>query len=294
LPTPSSTPACGTGGFLLVAHDHASEHAESMTPNQRDHLRDGFVRGYELVDGTARLAAMNLLLHGIGTPNGETLIEVRDALIADPGDRWSVVLSNPPFGRKSSLTMVGADGREAREDREIERQDFAATTSNKQLNFVQHIMTILQINGRAAVVLPDNVLFEGGAGETIRRRLLKDFDLHTMLRLPTGVFYAQGVKANVLFFDKKPPRNTRGRNGSGSTTCAPTCTSPSNRNHCGAATSTTLSRCIAPRRGWTAANPRDGDRSRTTSWSPATKSTSTSPGCGTSRWRTWTTCRLPM
>jgi type I restriction enzyme M protein len=116
------------------------------------------------------------------------------------------VLSNPPFGKKSSLTMVGADGREAREDREIERQDFVATTSNKQLNFVQHIMTILDTNGRAAVVLPDNVLFEGGAGETIRRKLLTDFDLHTMLRLPTGIFYAQGVKANVLFFDKKVAR----------------------------------------------------------------------------------------
>ena len=197
-------PACGTGGFLLVAHDHAAEGAESMTPTQRDHLRDGFIRGYELVDGTARLAAMNLLLHGIGTANGQSLIDVRDSLIADPGPKWSVVLSNPPFGRKSSVTMVGADGREAREDTEIERQDFVATTSNKQLNFVQHIATILDINGRAAVVLPDNVLFEGGAGETIRRKLLTDFDLHTMLRLPTGIFYAQGVKANVLFFDKKP------------------------------------------------------------------------------------------
>jgi len=100
--------------------------------------------------------------------------------------------------------MVGADGREVREDREIERQDFVVTTSNKQLNFLQHICTILAINGRAAVVLPDNVLFEGGAGEVLRRRLLKDFDLHTMLRLPTGIFYAQGVKANVLFFDKRP------------------------------------------------------------------------------------------
>jgi type I restriction enzyme M protein len=102
--------------------------------------------------------------------------------------------------------MVGADGREVREDLEIERQDFVATTSNKQLNFVQHIMTILDTNGRAAVVLPDNVLFEGGAGETIRRKLLTDYDLHTMLRLPTGIFYAQGVKANVLFFDKKIAR----------------------------------------------------------------------------------------
>lgn len=197
-------PACGTGGFLLAAHEHAARDAASMTPVQRAHLRDEFVRGVELVDGTARLAAMNLLLHGIGDAKGDSLIEVKDALVADPGRRWSVVLSNPPFGRKSSLTMVGADGREAREDLEIERQDFVVTTSNKQLNFLQHIATILDINGRAAVVLPDNVLFEGGAGETMRRRLLRDFDLHTMLRLPTGIFYAQGVKANVLFFDKKP------------------------------------------------------------------------------------------
>lgn len=197
-------PAAGTGGFLLAAHDYAATDVNSLTPSEREHLRDGFVRGTELVDGTARLAAMNLLLHGIGTADGESLIDVKDSLLADPGKRWSVVLTNPPFGRKSSLTMVGADGREVREDREIERQDFMVTTSNKQLNFVQHIATILDINGRAAVVLPDNVLFEGGAGETIRRRLLHDFDLHTMLRLPTGIFYAQGVKANVLFFDKKP------------------------------------------------------------------------------------------
>ncbi|OKH86170.1 DNA methyltransferase [Mycobacterium sp. ST-F2] len=197
-------PACGTGGFLLVAHEHVAEAAGKLTPTQRTHLRDNFVAGYELVDGTARLAAMNLLLHGIGAADGASLIEVRDALIADPGRRWSVVLSNPPFGRKSSLTMIGADGREVRDDIEIERQDFVVTTSNKQLNFLQHIMTILDINGRAAVVLPDNVLFEGGAGETLRRKLLADFDLHTMLRLPTGIFYAQGVKANVLFFDKKP------------------------------------------------------------------------------------------
>ena len=206
-PTAADTvtdPAAGTAGFLLSAHEHAARGAEDLDPSQRAHLRDAFVHGVELVDGTARLAAMNLLLHGIGQPNGPSLIEVKDSLIADPGRRWSVVLSNPPFGRKSSVTMVGADGREAREDREIERQDFVVTTSNKQLNFLQHIMTILEINGRAAVVLPDNVLFEGGAGETLRRRLLRDFDLHTMLRLPTGIFYAQGVKANVLFFDKKP------------------------------------------------------------------------------------------
>jgi type I restriction enzyme M protein len=142
---------------------------------------------------------MNLLLHGIGTADGDSLIDVRDALISDPGRRWSVVLTNPPFGRKSSLTMVGADGREVREDIEIERQDFVVTTSNKQLNFLQHIMTILDINGRAAAVLPDNVLFEGGAGEMLRRKLLADLYLHTILRLPTGIFYAQGVKATSSF-----------------------------------------------------------------------------------------------
>ena len=199
-------PACGTGGFLLVAHEHASTGVDEMTPNQRHNLQYDFAHGVELVDGTARLASMNLLLHGMGSFNSDALIDVRDSLTADPGERWSVVLSNPPFGRKSSMTMIGEDGRESKDGQTIERQDFVATTSNKQLNFVQHIMTILETNGRAAVVLPDNVLFEGGAGETIRRKLLTDYDLHTMLRLPTGIFYAQGVKANVLFFDKKMAR----------------------------------------------------------------------------------------
>lgn len=164
-PTAADTvidPACGTGGFLLTAHEYASKDASHMTPPEREHLRGSFVRGVELVDGTARLAAMNLMLHGIGTPTGDSLIEVKDALIADPGKRWSVVLANPPFGNKSAFTMIGEDGKANRDDRAIERQDFVVTTSNKQLNFLQHIMTILDINGRAAVVLPDNVLFEAG------------------------------------------------------------------------------------------------------------------------------------
>ncbi len=197
-------PACGTGGFLLVAYEYASQVAKSLTPDLAVHLRDSYVHGIELVDGTARLASMNMLLHGIGTPDGVSLIEVKDALTADPGARYSVVLANPPFGTKSSVKMIGVDGRETSSSLEIVRDDFWVTTSNKQLNFVQHIKTILDINGRAAVVLPDNVLFEGGAGETLRRRLLKEFDVHTLLRLPTGIFYAGGVKANVLFFDKKP------------------------------------------------------------------------------------------
>ncbi|MBX3194730.1 MAG: SAM-dependent DNA methyltransferase [Microbacteriaceae bacterium] len=197
-------PACGTGGFLLKAHDYVARGSEEMMPTERDHLQNGLVHGFELHDGTARLAAMNLLLHGIGTAGGDSLIEVRDSLISDPGGRWSVVLANPPFGTKSTLTTVGADGKVVRDGLAIERQDFTVSTSNKQLNFIQHIATILDVNGRAAVVLPDNVLFEGGAGEAIRRRLLQDFDLHTVLRLPTGIWYATGVKANVLFFDKKP------------------------------------------------------------------------------------------
>nr|WP_298801901.1 class I SAM-dependent DNA methyltransferase [uncultured Pseudokineococcus sp.] len=192
-------PAAGTGGFLLAAHEHVAQAPASRdyTPPQRKHLDETLVFGTELVDGTARLAAMNLLLHGIGKLGGKSPVDVRDSLIAPPSRRATVVLSNPPFGRKSSLTMVGADGREVREDREIERQDFVATTSNKQLNFVQHIMSLLEIDGRAAVVLPDNVLFEGGAGEVLRRRLVRDFDLHTMLRLPTGIRRAgrQGERA---------------------------------------------------------------------------------------------------
>lgn len=197
-------PACGTGGLLLAAYEYVAREADDLTQAQREHLRDGFAHGMELVDGTARLAAMNMLLHGIGNANGDSPIEVRDALTADPGKRWSVVLANPPFGTKSSVRVIGDDGRESRENLEIVRDDFWVTTSNKQLNFVQHIKTILEINGRAAVVLPDNVLFEGGAGETLRKRLLAEFDVHTLLRLPTGIFYAGGVKANVLFFDKRP------------------------------------------------------------------------------------------
>jgi type I restriction enzyme M protein len=197
-------PACGTGGFLLAAYAYASQDAENLTPDEKVHLRDNFVSGVELVDGTARLAAMNMLLHGMGRADGPSPIEVRDGLTADPGRRWSVVLANPPFGTKSSVTMIGDDGKKTKDNLEIVRDDFWVTTSNKQLNFVQHIKTIMEIHGRAAVVLPDNVLFEGGAGETLRKRLLKEFDVHTLLRLPTGIFYAGGVQANVLFFDKKP------------------------------------------------------------------------------------------
>jgi type I restriction enzyme M protein len=134
---------------------------------------------------------------------GEPL-HVVDSLRSSAGEYFDVVLTNPPFGRKSSVTYINEKGREEREVSFVVRDDFWASTSNKQLNFLQHVYTLLKINGRAAVVVPDNVLFEGGAGESIRRKLLDDCDVHTLLRLPTGIFYANGVKANVLFFDKKP------------------------------------------------------------------------------------------
>jgi len=150
---------------------------------------------------------MNLMLHGIGSEKSVP-VKVADALAADPGERFDVVLANPPFGKKSSTMIVGEDGKTSTEKDIVERDDFWATTSNKQLNFVQHIKTLLKPHGRAAVVVPDNVLFEGGAGETIRRKLMHECDVHTLLRLPTGLFYAQGVKANVIFFDKKPASET--------------------------------------------------------------------------------------
>ncbi|OLT25119.1 DNA methyltransferase [Nocardiopsis sp. CNR-923] len=201
-------PSVGTGGFLLAAHAYIQKQAETtpLTPEQRTHIQRGGIWGNELVDGTARLAAMNLLLHGIGKHSGPQLITVGDSLAQPPSKRASLVLANPPFGRKSSITVFGDDGKANREEISYNRQDFWVTTTNKQLSFLQHIASLLEIHGRAAVVVPDNVLFEGGAGETIRRRLLQQFDLHTMLRLPTGIFYAGGVKANVLFFDKKPAR----------------------------------------------------------------------------------------
>ena len=213
-PKPGETicdPACGTAGFLLAAHDYLVKHNPNLTKVEKKHLKDTSMRGWELVQSTARLAAMNMMLHGIGKTAGSEAsvpIVVADALAADPGDRFDIVLANPPFGKKSSTQIEGADGKRSTEKDVIERDDFWATTSNKQLNFVQHIKTLLKQNGRAAVVLPDNVLFEGGAGETIRKKLLHECDVHTLLRLPTGLFYAQGVKANVIFFDRKPASET--------------------------------------------------------------------------------------
>jgi len=200
-------PACGTGGFLLAAHDYIS-HNYLLDPEQKRHLRFDALHGWEIVDAAARLCVMNLLLHGIGAEDAESPIRVDDSLKSDPGERFEMVLTNPPFGRKSSIAYVNEEGESEREDLVVLRDDFWASTSNKQLNFLQHVKTLLQIGGRAAIVVPDNVLFEGGAGETVRRKLLHECNVHTLLRLPTGIFYAQGVKANVLFFDRKPASET--------------------------------------------------------------------------------------
>jgi len=182
--------------------------AKAVDPDQKRFIRDQALRGWEIVDATARLCAMNLLLHGIGTPESESFIRVDDSLRSDPSDRFEMVLTNPPFGKKSSYKVVNAEGETEREDLTYLRDDFWVSTSNKQLNFLQHVHTLLTIHGRAAIVVPDNVLFEGGAGEVVRRKLLQQCDVHTLLRLPTGIFYAGGVKANVLFFDRKPPQET--------------------------------------------------------------------------------------
>jgi type I restriction enzyme M protein len=205
-PKPGDTicdPAAGTGGFFLAAYDYMKR--ADLDPDQKRFLRDDALRGWEIVDGTARLCAMNLLLHGIGHAEGDSLITVDDALRSAPSIHFNLVLTNPPFGKKSSYKIVTAEGDTENEAMTYLREDFWANTSNKQLNFLQHVRSLLEINGRAAIVVPDNVLFEGGAGETIRRRLLEQCDVHTLLRLPKGIFYAGGVRANVLFFDRKPP-----------------------------------------------------------------------------------------
>jgi len=198
-------PACGTGGFFLAAYDFISNPKNySLNQEQKEFLKFNTFRGWELVSTTYRLCLMNLFLHNIGDINSEPPITRNDALIADPGERFDYILTNPPFGKKSSMTFTNEEGRQEKEDLIHNRQDFWTTTSNKQLNFVQHVRTLLKTDGKAAVVVPDNVLFEGGAGETVRKKMLETTDLHTILRLPTGIFYKPGVKANVIFFDNHP------------------------------------------------------------------------------------------
>lgn len=211
-PEPMKTiadPACGTGGFFLAAYDFIANPTNySLTKEQKEFLKHQTFFGNEIVAGTRRMALMNLFLHNIGDFESDNFISPADALISDSGLRVDYILANPPFGKKSSMTFTNDEGEQDSEDLTYNRQDFWVTTSNKQLNFVQHIRTMLKSDGRAAVVLPDNVLSEGFVGETIRKKLLETTNLHTILRLPTGIFYKQGVKANVLFFDNKPASKT--------------------------------------------------------------------------------------
>ena len=207
-PEPRKTiadPCCGSGGFLLAAQSYLADPKHyTLDREAKEFLKRDTFRGWEIVPATFKLSLMNLFLHNIGDLYGEVPITLGDALLTDPGERFDYVLTNPPFGKKSSLTFTNEEGEQEEEDLVYNRQDFWTTSSNKQLNFLQHINTLLKADGKAAVVVPDNVLFEGGAGETIRKKLLETCDLHTILRLPTGIFYKPGVKANVIFFDKRP------------------------------------------------------------------------------------------
>jgi type I restriction enzyme M protein len=214
-PLPGDTiadPSCGTGGFFLGSLNYIRGN-NKLSKEQDKFLKFSTFHGWEIEKATARLCLMNLYLHGIGDLKKTPDIQVSDSLnpykVGKEIPKVKIVLANPPFG-KSSSDIPTIDENQAKKDGYFLRKDFWVTTSNKQLAFLQHIVSMLEDNGRAAVVLPDNVLFEGGAGETIRKKLLEEINLHTILRLPTGIFYAQGVKSNVLFFDKKKALKNRG------------------------------------------------------------------------------------
>jgi type I restriction enzyme M protein len=202
-PAPGETvsdPACGTGGFLLAAREYVKDRY-LLDHEQLAFADECMLHGSEIVADTARLCAMNLFLHGVAWADARPPVEIRDALSRPPSQLVDVVLANPPFGKYGTLAATD-DEAGAKQPTRLGRGDFWARTNNKQLNFVQHIVSMLKTGGRAAVIVPDNVLFEGGAGEVIRRELLRECNVHTLLRLPTGLFYAQGIKANVVFFDR--------------------------------------------------------------------------------------------
>jgi type I restriction enzyme M protein len=209
-PTPADAicdPAAGTGGFLCAAYQYVLDCNErDLDADEKRALRESLVEGMELSTKVGRMCAMNLYLHGIGSEQAVVIHTGHDSLVAPWKREYSMVLTNPPFGKKQSLLFVNEEGDTEKEDQIVVREDFWTSTSNKQLNFVQHIYSLLKIDGRAAMVVPDNVLFEGGAGEKVRRNLLQKCRVHTLLRLPTGIWYSPGVKANVIFFDKKEGR----------------------------------------------------------------------------------------
>ena len=207
-PEPGKTiadPCCGSGGFFLAAHEYIADPEHyTLDREQKEFLKNSTFFGNEIVPATYKTALMNLYLHNIGDIYGDVPVTLGDTLLTEPNFSVDYVLTNPPFGKKSSITFTNDEGEQEEDDLVYNRQDFWTTSSNKQLNFVQHINSLLKATGKAAVVVPDNVLFEGGAGETVRKKLLETADLHTILRLPTGIFYKPGVKANVIFFDKRP------------------------------------------------------------------------------------------
>jgi len=199
-------PAAGTGGFLCNAYQYVLDRfGKDLDGDEKRTLQTDLVEGVELSPKVGRMCAMNIYLHGIG---GDKVVVYtgHDSLASPWNKEYTMVLTNPPFGKKQSLLFVNEEGDTEKEDQIIVREDFWTSTSNKQLNFVQHIYTLLKIDGRCAMVVPDNVLFEGGAGEKVRRNLLQKCRVHTLLRLPTGIWYSPGVKANVIFFDKKEGR----------------------------------------------------------------------------------------
>lgn len=191
-PEPMKTiadPCCGSGGFFLAAQEYITDPENyTLDREQKEFLKNGTFYGNELVNNTFKMALMNLYLHNIGDIYGNVPVTKGDSLLSDPGYRVDYVLTNPPFGKKSSITMTNEEGEEEEEELVYNRQDFWTTSSNKQLNFIQHINTILAATGKAAVVVPDNVLFEGGAGEIIRQKLLQTCDLHTILRCRQASF----------------------------------------------------------------------------------------------------------
>ncbi len=206
-PTPKETiwdPSCGTGGFFLGSIEYLTKRHKKELQNEinKKFFQFKTFKGWEIVPSTARLCLMNLFLHGIGDLVETPDVNIEDSLLNPSTERTKIILANPPFGKSSSYTITN-DSKLGKQENFFYREDFWTTTSNKQLAFIQHIYTMLEDNGRAAVVVPDNVLFEGGAGEIIRKELLEKTNLHTILRLPTGIFYANGVKSNVLFFEKK-------------------------------------------------------------------------------------------
>ena len=210
-PKPDKTicdPACGSGGFLLSSYQYITDPTNnSLNKEQKRKLKFSTFYGWEIVQETFQECLMNLFLHGIGDLVGDIPVTITctDSLLSKPSQLFDYVLANPPFGRKSSYSITNEEGEEEKEEQTYSRQDFWTVTSNKQLNFLQHIYSILKKDGKAAVVLPDNVLFEmNGGGDTVRQKLLELSNVHTILRLPTGIFYKQGVKANVVFFDNKP------------------------------------------------------------------------------------------